>query len=344
MDQALPSQYPDLGSLFENMPAIAAMQVGTQQRLADQNNKSLQDAFSANEAFQAQKRPLDLEKLTADTEGTRASTGYHNALSRSTNVDSDIKEGTKDSTIKATNSANKTKVGADEITQLEQAGDLYRQVGAQVAGAPSPWQKVALAKKLLGDHVQQGPEFDQFLLKHADNLHTYFTDLGNNIFNASRQAKMEASKEEANQKRTETQTGSAEKIAQANIDAGRWNRSSRTVLSLEQNIDKEGDPIKKYTMLRDAQVAATNDGDKEAADHYRARADALEPEYARNLAARGGGQTVVTQEPGGKPVLRPKSDNTAKSAGDAWIDKAMKANPGLTREQVVAEGKKRGKL
>lgn len=33
-----------------------------------------------------------------------------------------------------------------------------------------------------------------------------------------------------------------------------------------------------------------------------------------------------------------------KSSGNPWLDKAITANPGMTREQVIAEGKKRGKL
>lgn len=193
--QALPNQYPDLGALFENMPAIAAGQVGIQQRIADQNNQSLQDAFAAQQQFDAQKRPLDLQQLMATTRNTNSQADYHGALARGANADSSLKEGTLDSNIASTNSGNKTKMGADQIAQLEQVGDLYRQVGAQVAGEPTPWGKVAKAKELLGDHVQQGPEFDKFLLKHASNLHTYFSDLGDNIYNASRAAKVEAGKE-----------------------------------------------------------------------------------------------------------------------------------------------------
>ena len=30
--------------------------------------------------------------------------------------------------------------------------------------------------------------------------------------------------------------------------------------------------------------------------------------------------------------------------GNDWVERAMKANPGMSREEIEAEGKKRGKL
>src|SRR5438046_3038825 len=110
--QALPNNYPDLNTLFDRMPGFAAQQAGAQSQIAQQNNEALQNAFAAQEQYNTQKRPFDLSQLQAQTE-------HQNALTRGLNLDSDLKAGTNQSTIDSTNSTNKTKIGANDIAQME---------------------------------------------------------------------------------------------------------------------------------------------------------------------------------------------------------------------------------
>ncbi len=329
MEQALPNNFPDLNTLMQYMPAVGAYQSGQQQAIAQQNNRSLQDAFAADEAFKAQKRPMDLEQLLANTANTKAQTGVSNASARNLGLAGDITEGTKASTISATNSANKTKMGADEITQMEQFGDAARQAGARAASAVTPWEKMKAIKETMGNHMNWTPESEKFFMDHIQNAHQYLSDMGNNIYEASRAAKAEASKEAAAQKRIETTTEANKEIAKANIDAGRWNRAGKVALTIDQTIDKENDPVKKFTALVAAAKEAEQGGDAEAAQHYAARAMSIKAIAEQALAAKGGGASVVIQPPGGKPQLAPKGGNTVSlpSPGGAPVSTEGQQSP-----------------
>lgn len=326
MEQALPTQYPDLGILFQNMPAVASWQVGTQQNQADQNNRSLQDAFSADQAQKALERPFDLQQKQATIRSTNAGADYNNALARNTNAGASLKEGTLGSDIKAGNAVNQTKLTAEHVKQMEDMGDLYRLAGARAATEVSPWDKARVIKEVLGDHVTQSPEFDKFLMQ--PNIHQKLTDAGNNIYEATRAAKAERMKEEAAQKRTETMANANMSIADANIKAGRWNRTGKAAVTTDQAIDKEGDPVKKYTLLVAAAKESEQDGDLEASQHYLGRAMSIKAIAEAKLAAQGGGQSTVIQPPGAtKPTLTPKGANTAPLP-----------NPGESGKPVATSG------
>jgi len=307
LNQALPTQYSGLGDLWDRAPILAAMQTGDQMRWAQQNNQSLQDAFANQEAYKQQQRPLELDKLRADTGLTNAHTGYFGAETGKINQATDELKQTQPGRIQKTNAENQAGLGAAQIEEMQQMGQRMRLAAAAAASEPTPWGKVQKVKAILGNSVQQTPEFDEFLMKHANNLHTYLADYGQNMFEASDRYKTEKMKEDAALARTQEQTRSAEAIAKANIDAGRWNRPGRTILTLEQNIDKEGDPVKKYTMLVEAAQAAMNSGDTDHAERFAARATAIKGIAEQSMAAKGGGAAVVTQPVGGKPQLTPRS-------------------------------------
>jgi len=72
------------------------------------------------------------------------------------------------------------------------------------------------------------------------------------------------------------QTGSAERINDANIAAGKFTRNSKAGFSIEQRIDMENDPSKKMALLIDAANQAKQSGDEETSNLYIQRAQALD--------------------------------------------------------------------
>lgn len=83
---------------------------------------------------------------------------------------------------------------------------------------------------------------------------------------------------------------------------------------------------------------------------YSAQRDALIPQIEMEnelaaLRARSGLGQDANGQWGVQPT--PKLDQkgpTKSKAAEEWITRAMQANPGMTREQIEAEGKRRGKL
>jgi hypothetical protein len=271
--QALPHDYPDLQTLLEVMPGSAAQQIGFRQRTAEANNQALQNAFAAQEQYNAQKRPLDLAQLMATTENAKSQSRMHNASAIQQELKNDIESQTKQSHIQAILAGNKTRIGAEDIAQLEQTGDLYRQAGAAAALETDPYRKIATVKRILGNHVNQTPEFDRFLLENKDMLHQHLTDMGDNVYDATRAAL--AARRAGDVKKSVAETGAAsrESVAQAanqsreNVAAinaaskleqlhdkavmDQRNRSS----ALEEMASREQDPQKKAELLRQANEA-----------------------------------------------------------------------------------------
>jgi hypothetical protein len=271
LNQALPTQYSGLGDLWDRAPALAALQTGDQMRWAQQNNSSLQDAFSNQEAFKQQQRPLELDKLRADTGLVNAHAGYFGAETGKVNQATGELKQTQTGRVNATNAENAEKVDKAQIAHVEGLGQRMRLAAGIAASEPNPQVRVQKVMKALGDDFSQNPEFQQFLTQHANNLHVYLQDYGDAIYKQTDAFRKAQAKEEAEMARTQEQTRSAEKVAQMNIDAGRWKRNGPRVLTMEQNIDKEGDPVKKYTMLVEAAQEAMNAGNQEEAAHYGAQ-------------------------------------------------------------------------
>src|SRR6266850_293693 len=271
--QPLPTAQPDLSTLFQYMPAIAAGQVGTQQRVADQNNSALQQAFQNQENYNQQSRPLQLNQTAATTREIGARGNLYNSQARNQNLAGDFTAATQPGAISAANAKNKTAMSDEEIKQLENMGDLYRQAAAASATETTPWGRVAAAKKVLGDHVQQGPELDQFLMQYGDALPQHLADLGGNIYGASREARASAAKYAAEQKKIETQGESAKNVAtigatsreqvaetnklaklQAVYEKAAMDSKNRGA-ALAQQANAETDPQKKADLYRQADVA-----------------------------------------------------------------------------------------
>lgn len=293
MQQAIPTGQPDLSSLFQYAPALAYGQLGDMQRVANQNNQALQQAFQNQENFNQQKRPLDLQSLHAATGETNARGALIGAQARNQNLAGDFTQATQPGAIGVTNAQNKTKLSDEDIKQLENTGDLYRQAAAASALETTPWGRAAAAKKVLSAHLTQGPELDQFLMKHADNLPQYLADLGGNIYGASRSARDAATKQEAEQKRAETLVGGQKEVASIGAQSRENVADTNKSAKLQGILDKASTDQKNRGAALAAQANAETDPQRKA-DLYR-QADIANAIYAHSqeIAAQARNETGI---------------------------------------------------
>ena len=175
------------------------------------------------------------------------------------------------------------------------------------------------------------------------------------------QMRVQSSQNAAAAARNAATIASAEKINQANIDAGKYNKKGSqaaanvadAVLSGKLGYEKGA------TML---QTLATLDPENPDAPKWLELAnkfaqEALKKEAAKagspNLGAMGIETNPAPQTGLGAPApavanrpARQEAQQTNKTtqAKEDWISRAMKANPGMSREQVEEQGKKLGKF
>jgi hypothetical protein len=294
LNQALPTSFPDLGTLYDRMPGFASMQAGEQSRLAEQNNQALQNAFGAQEAYKAQERPIDLASKQQEIEASKALAGYHGALGFNTSVDAARKYGTLLSDISAGISSNRTKIGANQIEQQEQLGDRFRMAGAAAATETDPYRKINKVKQALGDAVEDSPELDQYLLQHADTLHQEFTDMGNNIFNASRSAKVENQKLEAEQRRTETQAGATIGAATIGATSREQVAATQAVARIQTAIESKANSAKDQAAALVRQALALPEGQQRQALLQQAQISAQVAAHMAEIAAQARNETGIT--------------------------------------------------
>lgn len=144
----------------------------------------------------------------------------------------------------------------------------------------------------------------------------------------------------------------AQELARINNEAGRFKGKGGSGV---KNID---DAIlagkltyeKAAVYFENAAAEAQAAGDEDKAMLLLERARMYE-QKAKEKAAAGVGAVDRPDLKGlgiptTKPQVSPPVGAAPKAAGAAedWIARSMKANPGMTREQIIAEGKRRGKL
>lgn len=288
--------------------------------LANQyNQQNLIDQRMATER-QAQMNPLEIEakQLANQGAGLMNEGRVHDnwKAGRDNRIRQGIPEGTE---IQSQLSKIATQMSDDQLKQLESGVNA-------MALSPDP----AIRQKGLAMR-QNFAEFQKMREKAMlDNKNT-MSEIG---------------ARGAETRRTDAARIDAEKAA------GKYDKSGARRLSAEQLINSLKNPRDRYGALLDAAKAAELDGDMTAAMNYKARADQLERLVKAQLGTAPKAGTAALDkldiETNPEQEINPTpSAPTSKLSGpqaDAWIQKAMKANPGMTREQVIQEGQKRGKL
>lgn len=99
------------------------------------------------------------------------------------------------------------------------------------------------------------------------------------------------------------------------------------------------DPFEKYVEIKRVIAGLPADSPERARGEAMLASITQEAQEGVNRKANPSGF-----EKGPDGTWAPRAPIQLGNAGNAWVEKAMKANPGMTREQVIEEGKKRGKL
>lgn len=283
MDQALPTQFDNTASAWEYNPMFAAMQMGQQNAIAENNNAALQRAYQGEQDFLGQKRPMDLLKLAADTGLTNAHTGYYQGLTDETGLKNKYTRGTMDSSIGAGNAKNAVSQGNDFGIQ---AGQIREDLKAMPEGTPS-WQKAQYVAQKMGI---TNPEMVAHLISHADHLDDALSQINNEYQARSPEGRKEFQSHMTTLEGIGMHTASAEKIAGMNIDAGRF--ASKTQNKAVDLIDQVKAGKLSFEKAAVAfQVLADTSDDPTQAKQYAAMAQKME---AANLAAKnaqGGSRT-----------------------------------------------------
>lgn len=311
MEQALPTQFDNTAATWANMPMIAAMQTGQQNRIATDNNAALQAAYADEQAYKKQTRPVELANLMATGDRTRSGIRHDDAMTRESGGRADLADGTRAGQISSTNSKNEALDWESKVKKGEAEGELYGQLASKLKNLPAgtpDFIKAQMVQQALG--LPNDPRVTQGLLSKGNDLAGMLQDHADNVYKNTSEARKEASKEAAAAARQAGINKTQLDLEDKRIEAGKYReKSAKAVASFEQNLVKL-DPVKKLTALRDAAIVARQEGNEPLAASLEQRAmDPTLIDAAKAMLASGGGTGVVQQVPGGRPQIVPRSDN-----------------------------------
>lgn len=152
------------------------------------------------------------------------------------------------------------------------------------------------------------------------------------------------------------------KLEQMRIDAGKYAKQQKITVGFQTELSKAQGAAKKLAVVQQYKAMAAADpeleGIKETLDMLEYN---LAPQAARELAAgdakpgavdirgvtegRVPTQPVlpITPEPRTAPA-KPAASKLSGKAAEDWVSRAMAANPGMSREQIMEQGRLKGKL
>jgi len=312
MDQALPTQFDNTAATWANMPMIAAMQTGQQNRIATDNNAALQAAYADEQAFKKQSRPVELSNLMATGDRTRSMIEHDKAMTRESGGRSDLADGTRAGQISSTNSKNEAIDWEAKVKKGEAEGELYGQLASKLKNLPAgtpDFVKAQMVQQALG--LPNDPRVTQGLLAKSGDLADMLQNHADAVYKNTDAARKEAAKEKAALERTRETVKGQKDIEQMRIDAGKYvKKESKAAAGFEQQFIKLN-ALQQLNALRQAAIVAQQEGNDALAASYEQRAnDPTLIDSAKSIAATGAGTSTVRQVPGGRPELVPRSENT----------------------------------
>ncbi len=274
--QALPTEFDNTASVWQNMPEFAAMQVGQQNRRALENGEALQKAYAGEQEFEAQKRPVELSNLRATGDLTRAHTSQYGAQTRGKEIENDIADATKGGKIRSTNTDN-------QLKSMESEGQMFGQIAAKISDPKMPaFERARIVKEMLKG-LPDSPEIDMGLIKNAANLPKMFSDMAERSRQATSAYKSDQEKMKSQEKIASGHDATSILNNRENIAAGKYANKSgakandlltqvkagklgyeKAATAFQIMAELEGDPVKaqEYADLasrfEQAKLAAAN--------------------------------------------------------------------------------------
>lgn len=348
----------DLSQLMNVAPGSAAFMMGGNNRQAQDtevlNQQKLQQLIQElqvkNQQSQAM-NPLLVEQQGLTNRGLEAGLPGIAANSSIAGTNAAKAAGTLSSDITAGNSKNQTEVVANNAKQQEVIGQAFGRLGASLKNVPdAPGARMlhlqqALANMGLSqDDPRAGDLLKSFSNIPSDKLPDALTAFGNDQLKQSReylQTKMTA---DAHIAGIDRQTAAQERIEQAKIAAGKYNKASR-IQTADQAIDNAKSARERYQKLVDAATQSKLDGDSESFDRYSARAEAVRPQAEAEIASQkpGGIDTgAVTGMPtNAGPSIAPRDGTNPVPPKIQSITDLQKMYPGIPPDKLREAYKKK---
>ena len=271
-------------------PGVGGQWMGEREALTQEagalaNQKTMSDILTAqqNRDHASQKLPVELDQMRAQTGLFGAQTGEANQRIETSKAK--LKRENYDEFLDGL-----SKMDPQMVRMEDRAG--YLKELSQRTGIPvdHPMYKIALQMHTQG---QQNPQvWNTFREAFKVNPETRYKE--------EQATGRENIQQTGATGRTQMQTASAERINQAQIDAGKYNKAARQ-LSRDQAIDIAKTAVEKHAKLIDAATAARQEGDDASYQNYMARAKAIEPQARAELQARQDPSRINTPAVAGLP-------------------------------------------
>ncbi len=328
MDQGLPVNFENTASTWQNMPGLAAFYTGLQNQAAQDNIRMLQQAFTEEQAFKGQTRPLEVEKMKGLNELQAAQAMETRARGRQTGLTSDITEATMPSTISATNSKNETSVVKNATEAGAAKAETYNQLAGWLKGEGSmvpPTEQVRVIMDKL--KLQDTPDrrVSTGLLQNVNKLPEILAAQYNHMVKSSPEYQKQTMMEEGDTKRANISAGASRYSADQGLAGVKYAADARTkaadakngAVSFEVSIFKLKKASEKIAALVDKanEVEAENPA---LAESLRARANdpSLMAQRDAELSAAGS-PTVRTNEKGVAEIVPRGTEVRIPPAGGA---------------------------
>jgi len=143
-----------------------------------------------------------------------------------------------------------------------------------------------------------------------------------------------------------------QELMRMQIDAGRFKKADKGGLTFEQSLSKFKKAHEQHQALVQQALMARREGNEPLAESYEARAESIRPQAEAELR--------MLQQPGqvdlaatGDIAVTPQGSIAPQNKGptvkltpqhEDWVKRALAANPGATREQIIEQGTKLGKF
>jgi len=143
-----------------------------------------------------------------------------------------------------------------------------------------------------------------------------------------------------------------QELMRMQIDAGRFKKADKGGFTFEQSLSKFKKAHEQHQALVQQALMARREGNEPLAESYEARAESIRPQAEAELR--------MLQQPGqvdlaatGDIAVTPQGSIAPQNKGptvkltpqhEDWVKRAMAANPGATREQIIEQGTKLGKF
>lgn len=304
------------------IPDFSAQSVRLEDMMNQSNQMELQDQ-QRKLAYDTASDPMNLEKLSLGNQTSQAQLPGLQADSAMKQRKNKYEDIFNDEALNSIRGKYKSEDLERHIGDIGSVGTLFQQGAEDVYNSPvGGAQRVKARLAAAGHGDMWNPMWEQ--LPPAE-LQRALRESGDALSDTVPKLRASLLKEGSAEKIASGNNATQKEIEQMRVDAGKYTKKGPPgAITFEQNMQKLKKPSEKYAALIDAAKEIETDNPSLAAS-YRARAGDLENLVKAELAAGQG--ATITQTPGQRPQLTPKSENVNVAPGGAKPKQGTAENP-----------------